>query len=223
MEHSYLIAATTGLLGGFGHCLGMCGPIVAAFAFSKGENKGLWEGVLPQLLYHGGRITTYAVVGGALGAAGSFLNLAGRLSGIRNLVALIAGLFVIAMGIGIVTGASGLNRRIEAGNGRILKWAAVTAKGRGTGRFLLLGLLFGLLPCGLSYSIFMASAATGGIVSGALLAAAFGAGTLPALLSFGLLIDRAGVRLRGWAYRGGGILVIVMGLLFLRRGLHVFL
>ncbi len=223
MNSGYLLAVTTGLLGGFGHCIGMCGPLVGAFAFPKEEgSRPSADGYLPQFFYHGGRLLTYTGIGALMGLTGSFLNVAGRLTGLQDAVALGAGFFVLFMGISIL-GGSGLNRWIESKNRHILSAAKRTAGKSALLRFFLLGILFGLLPCGLSYSMFMAAAATGSPASGAFLMFAFGAGTLPSLLAFGILMGFAGQRLRGWAYKAGGVMVILMGLLFLWRGLHVSL
>lgn len=223
MKSDYLLAVTTGLLGGFGHCIGMCGPLITAFGFQKGKGKTLLtRQVVPHLLYHGGRLLTYAGIGALMGLTGSFLNVAGRLTGLQDAVALGAGFFVLFMGISIL-GGSGLNRWIESKNRHILSAAKRTAGKSALLRFFLLGILFGLLPCGLSYSMFMAAAATGSPASGAFLMFAFGAGTLPSLLAFGILMGFAGQRLRGWAYKAGGVMVILMGLFFLWRGFHVSL
>ena len=54
---------------------------------------------------------------------------------------------------------------------------------------------------------------------GAALAAVFGVATVPALLGFGLLVSWLGARGRGLVYRAGGVAVIVMGLVFIRRGI----
>ncbi|NOY53243.1 MAG: sulfite exporter TauE/SafE family protein [Deltaproteobacteria bacterium] len=221
MNTGYLLALSTGLLGGFGHCIGMCGPLVGAFAFRREEGGGTGSGgFIPQLLYHGGRLATYAGVGALMGLTGSFLNVAGKLTGLQNAVDLFAGLFVLFMGVGILRG-SGLYRWFEKKNQYILAAAGKTATRSFLLRFFFLGALFGLLPCGLSYSMFMAAAATGNPVSGAFIMFAFGAGTLPSLLVFGVLVGHVGQRLRGWAYRAGGVMVILMGILFLWRGFHV--
>jgi sulfite exporter TauE/SafE len=84
-----------------------------------------------------------------------------------------------------------------------------------------LGLVLGLLPCGLSYSAFAAAAATGSPARGLLLAIVFGAGTLPALLLAGAVVAALSARARGLLYRTGGAMVALLGLLFVLRGLRV--
>jgi sulfite exporter TauE/SafE len=81
--------------------------------------------------------------------------------------------------------------------------------------------MLGLLPCGLSYSAFAGAAATGRPAAGLLLALSFGLGTLPALVLAGAALGFLGARGRGMLQRAGGLLVALLGLLFLLRGLHV--
>jgi sulfite exporter TauE/SafE len=92
-------------------------------------------------------------------------------------------------------------------------------EGGGAGRFYALGLLLGFLPCGLSYSAFVGAAATGGLPQGLLFTLAFALGTVPALLVVGGAATLATVRVRGALYRLGGVAVVIVGLLFLARGL----
>jgi sulfite exporter TauE/SafE len=93
--------------------------------------------------------------------------------------------------------------------------------GAGSGRAYALGLLLGLLPCGLSYSIFVGAAATGSPLEGALLALAFGVGTAPALVVLGGATAWLSARVRGVLYRLGGAAVVLLGLRFVLRGLGV--
>jgi sulfite exporter TauE/SafE len=220
METGYLLALTTGLLGGFGHCIGMCGPLVASFGFRRGDASGLRVQAFSHLLYHSGRVFTYMVIGAVMGLTGSFLNVAGRLAGIQDAVAIGAGLFIVIMGLGIIGWKRG-PRWIESKNRLLLRTADRTGRHASIFRFFLLGLLFGMLPCGLSYSLFLSAAATGAPLAGALIMLCFGAGTTPSLLLFGALVTVAGSRVREWAYRLGGVVIVVMGTLFLLRGLHL--
>ena len=88
MEAGYILALTTGILGGFGHCIGMCGPLVASYTLAtQAHNAQSWfSRVSPHVLYNLGRITTYAIIGGIMGVSGSFVNVAGRIAGIQNIV-----------------------------------------------------------------------------------------------------------------------------------------
>jgi sulfite exporter TauE/SafE len=212
------LAFATGLLGGFGHCLGMCGPLVGSLALASGPRNP--RGALAsQLAYHAGRITTYGAVGAVMGLTGAFVNVAGRLAGAANAVAVAAGMLMIVLGLGAAGVAKPLRRLEARGSGRVVAVARGLLEGGGRGRLYPLGLVLGLLPCGLSWSAFLAAAGTGGLASGLAVALAFGAGTMPALLLAGALGALLGARARGFLYRAGGALVALLGAIFVARGL----
>jgi len=208
-----------GLLGGFGHCAGMCGPIVAAVSLAAGPRVG-WRRTLPlHLAYNAGRVTTYALAGAAMGLLGTVVNVAGRAAGLQQAVAVLAGALMVVMGLG-ATGLLPWARRLEQGvSSRLFAGAGGLLRAGGLPRTFLLGLLLGLLPCGLSWTAFVGSAATGGPVPGALFALGFALGTVPALLLVGGAAALLSVKLRGALFRAGGVAVALLGLLFLLRGL----
>lgn len=205
--------AGSGLLLGFGHCTMMCGPLVGALALGAAP-AGTARSALGQLAYHAGRLTTYAALGGAMGLTGAFVDLAGRLAGLTHAVALAAGLLLVLVGLS----AAGVLRlparwlRLEAGaSGRLGRLVRGVQEGGGPGRLYPVGLLLGFLPCGASWTAFLAAAGTGSLPLGAATALAFGAGTLPALLLVGLAAGAIGARLRRELHRAGGVLVTAVG------------
>ncbi|BDG01906.1 sulfite exporter TauE/SafE family protein [Anaeromyxobacter oryzae] len=220
MAGTIAMAFVTGLLGGFGHCLPMCGPLVGAFALA-GAPRGTARALQGQLAYHAGRLTTYAMVGGVMGMTGSFVNVAGRLAGVTAAASVIAGVVMVLMGLG----AAGLAlsvRRIEArAAGKLSALARTLLEGGAAGRLYPLGLVLGFLPCGLSWTLFLGAAGTGHPATGLLLALVFGLGTLPALLLAGVATSWLGARARGVLYRAGGLLVAALGVVFVLRGLGV--
>jgi sulfite exporter TauE/SafE len=221
MDATLPIALATGFLGGFGHCVAMCGPLVGALGISAPPGTPVRRSLAPQLAYHFGRITTYGLVGALMGLFGSFVNVAGQLAGVQDAVAVLAGALMVALGLG----AASLSLRVKVIEGR-LAGQVMSAVRRLAGHeapmgAYPLGLVLGLLPCGLSYSAFAAAAATGSPARGLLLALVFGAGTLPALLLAGVVVAALSARARGLLYRTGGALVAVLGLLFVLRGLRV--
>jgi len=214
------MAFAAGLVGSFGHCVGMCGPIVGSLALAAAP-LGARRSLLGQLAYHAGRVTTYAVLGAAMGLTGSFVNVAGRLAGVQAAVSVLAGLLMVLLGIG-VAGLSAALRRIEArASARLVALVRGILEGGGPSRLYPTGLALGLLPCGLSWTMFLGSAGTGSAVEGLLLALAFGLGTVPALLLAGAAATAIGLRARGALARAGGILVALLGLLFVLRGVGV--
>jgi len=85
------LALGTGLLGSFGHCAGMCWPLVAAVSLAAGPRAGPAGTLGLHLLYNAGRITTYGFAGLAMGILGSVVNVAGRAAGLQQAVAVLAG------------------------------------------------------------------------------------------------------------------------------------
>lgn len=222
METGYFLALTTGIVGGFGHCIGMCGPLVASYALAAPSvPASLPVRLTPHLLYNMGRITTYGIIGGFMGLSGSFVNIAGGLAGFQNAVAVLAGFLMIIMGLSIA-GAGGPAAWIEKHNISVLRSAHRIIESPSALRYYPLGLLLGLLPCGLSYTVFLASAGTGSMLSGAATALLFGLGTLPALLLFGSLFSALTPALRGRLYKAGGVLVIITGVYYLSRGIKLY-
>ena len=100
MDATLPIALATGFLGGFGHCVAMCGPLVGALGISAPPGVPARRALPPQLAYHLGRITTYGTIGAVMGLFGSFVNVAGRLAGWQDVVAVLAGALMVAMGLG---------------------------------------------------------------------------------------------------------------------------
>ena len=223
MESGYVLALFTGLLGGFGHCIGMCGPLVASYTLATPAigAQPMVNRVSPHVLYNLGRITTYAAIGGIMGLSGSFVNVAGRLAGIQNIIAMAAGGLMIVMGLNIA-GLRGSTAWIEKHNFPVLRAARKVLGSTSIFRYYALGLVLGLLPCGLSYTVFIASAGAGGLLPGMLTSLFFGLGTLPAILLFGAVITFLSPALRGGIYRTGGVLVIIMGVYYMYRGLRIY-
>lgn len=222
---SLVAAFVVGLLGGV-HCVGMCGGIVGALTLTlPGEARGAGS-VLPfQLAYNLGRISSYTLAGALMGGIGYF---AAHWSGIHQVqlvLQLVAGLFLIALGLYLAGWWMGLSRLEQAGG---LIWHRLEPLGRAllpvtrpTQAFLL-GLLWGWLPCGLVYSVLVWSISSASALQGALLMASFGAGTLPALLAMGVAASALARFLRHtWVRRGAGLLVILFGVLGLLRGLGI--
>lgn len=203
-------ALILGLLGG-GHCLGMCGGLMGALTLAiPPEQRGRRLRLL--LAYNLGRIGSYACAGLLLGLAGWAL----ATSPVAMALRVVAALLLIAMGLylgGWWSGlvhierlGRGLWRLIQPVAGRLLPVSSLP-------RALLLGGLWGWLPCGLVYSTLLWAASQGNAGHSALLMLAFGLGTWPVLLATGLAAERTRQLLRRRGVRAaGGLLVIAFGL-----------
>jgi sulfite exporter TauE/SafE len=205
-----LSALILGLLGG-GHCLGMCGGLMGALtmAIPKEQRSRRFRLLLA---YNVGRIFSYACAGLLIGLAGwAVANSPGAM-----VLRVMAALLLIIMGLYLAGWWSGLTR-IE-GLGRWL-WRYIQPVASrllpvsSTPRALLLGGLWGWLPCGLVYSTLLWAASQGNALHSALLMLAFGIGTWPVLIATGLAAERTTALLRKRGVRvAGGLLVIVFGL-----------
>ena len=203
-------ALILGLLGG-GHCFGMCGGLMGAMTLAiPKEQRGRRLRLL--VAYNVGRVGSYACAGLVIGLAGwAVANSPGAMA-----MRVIAALLLIVMGLYLGGWWSGLTRIERLGRGlwRLIQpFASRLLPVSTLPRALLLGALWGWLPCGLVYSALLWSASQGNAVHSALLMLAFGIGTWPVLLATGLAADRTRVVLRNRNVRvAGGVLVIVFGL-----------
>jgi len=205
-----LSALILGLLGG-GHCLGMCGGLMGALTLAiPREQRSRRLRLL--LAYNLGRIFSYACAGLLIGLAGwAVANSPGAM-----LLRVLAALLLIYMGLYLAGWWSGLTRIEGLGRGLwryIQPLASRMLPVSNLPRALLLGALWGWLPCGLVYSTLLWAASQGNALSSALLMLAFGIGTWPVLLATGLAAEHTTALLRRRGVRiAGGVLVIVFGL-----------
>jgi sulfite exporter TauE/SafE len=155
------------------------------------------------------------------GLSGSFVNSAGRLAGLQEIVPVLAGFIMIWMGLGIL-GITRSAALLEGRSGLVIKGVREILQGESIWRFYPVGLLLGFLPCGLSYSVFVGAAGSGGLLQGMLFSLLFGLGTVPALLLVSSLAVAAGKRVREYLYRAGGLAIIALGILFIVRGVRSY-
>lgn len=212
-------AALVAGLAGSGHCLGMCGGIAGALAM-RGSTAGTQRSFGPRLAlslaYNVSRVASYAIAGALAGLLGRALLRAVDVAPLSLALRVLAGLVMIAAAGRLLFGwrlldpleaaGSSLWRRLAPGAGR-------GARRAGFGGAISLGLAWGWLPCGLTYSMLLLAATTANAATGALVMAAFGLGTLPAMVSATVAFDRAA---RALASRAS--LRVAAGLLLLAFG-----
>ncbi|SIR84706.1 hypothetical protein SAMN05878276_0568 [Aquipseudomonas alcaligenes] len=205
-----LSALILGLLGG-GHCLGMCGGLMGALTLAiPPEQRARRLRLL--LAYNLGRILSYATAGLLIGLAGWAVASSPAAMALRVL----AGLLLIAMGLYLAGWWSGLTR-IEALGRHLWRHLQPVASRlmpvSSLPRALLLGAVWGWLPCGLVYSTLLWASSQGSPGESALLMLAFGLGTWPVLLATGMAAERLTALLRQRGVRvAGGLLVILFGI-----------
>ena len=204
-----------GILGSV-HCIGMCGPIVVALPGGFGRGTRL---VVSRLLYSGGRVVTYILMGALVGLIGKSIVLAGFQRWLS-----------VAAGIGIILAVllpANITQKIFPAKfhylvvERIKKaWGSLFHRRTMTSMFAI-GLLNGLLPCGFLYAGLAAAATTGSAVSASAYMAMFGLGTVPALLATSLFGPLLNLRVRQFFLRLLPVGAVVLGLLLVLRGMNL--
>jgi len=193
-EFTYITAFTIGLMGGV-HCVGMCGGIVGALSFATQQNKSAKKSSLFALLlaYNFGRLFSYAMAGGVMGSVGWLLVRWSDIHNIQLMMQLLAGIFMLMMGLYISGWWMGLVR-LEKIGGIVWQYIQPVAQKilpvNNSLQAMALGSLWGWLPCGLVYSVLVWAVAAGSFQQGALLMLSFGLGTLPNLLAMGLFANQ---------------------------------
>ena len=215
-----------GLLG-TGHCVGMCGPLVISIPTREGR-------FLPHLAYNLGRITTYTVIGAALGAVGGGIEALGSdgsreyldsMAGVQVAFSVLAGAVLLWLGLARIGLVAEPGWMAIPSPSKLPGFALVrreATRGHGVTSAWLFGLLLGLLPCGLSYAAFARALAAKGMFDGAAMVFAFGLGTLPGLLILGTGASRMFRKYRRLSDLLSGMLMLGMAAALLTDALTAY-
>ena len=208
------MAFAMGLIGSF-HCLGMCGPI--AMALPMGNRTGLSR-LYGGLIYNSGRILTYTLLGFLLGLAGDFL----ISPGIQSTVSILFGALIAVYLL------------LPASTKKVLKISPsqnlLVRLRKQLARFLYIqnnrslfgiGMLNGLLPCGMIYLALSSSFLAGSPLKGSLFMLLFGMGTFPTMLAavfFGSFLSQ---QLRSKLRTMVPVFLFFMAALLIVRGMNL--
>ena len=195
------------------HCISMCGGINLSqcIAHQTDAPQTLKTKMRPSLLYNLGRVISYTIIGGIVGALGSVISFSGTAKGI---IAIAAGVFMVIMGLNL-TGLFPWMRKL------IPRMPKVFSKRTGKKRRgpFIVGLLNGLMPCGPLQAMQIYALGTGSFFTGALSMLIFSLGTVPLMFGFGAISSLLSGKFTKRLMKISAILVIALGVVMMGRGL----
>ncbi len=212
----FLIAAISlGFLGSF-HCIGMCGPIALALPLNR---ESRFTALFSGLLYNAGRILTYGIFGFIFGLLGKgFI-----LSGYQQILSVALGVSILLL----MFLPKLLKTQLQV-LGFVYKFVAKLKAGlrvlftqKSYSAMFSIGVLNGLLPCGLVYLGIAGAIATGDGLKGSLFMMMFGLGTLPAMLFVSLASQLISIDVRNKMRKTVPVFVTMMALVLILRGMNL--
>ena len=217
---SYGLLFVTGLLTSM-HCLSMCGGINLSQSLPDNHNKKGGRKIFQPLFYNLGRVTSYTLIGLALGTAGFFLS--GGKSGefalpfsLQGILKIIAGLFMLFMGISLL-GIFPFLRRFTPHLPAFLAGKVSSAQIKNARPFIV-GFLNGFMPCGPLQAMWIVALAAANPLSGALSMLAFSLGTTPLMLALGSFVSILGKKYKEVVMKIGAVIVVAMALSMMSQG-----
>jgi hypothetical protein len=211
----FTTAFLLGLAGSL-HCIGMCGPIAVALPI---HNQSFFGRLLSGLTYNAGRILVYSLAGMAFGLAGQTIALAGY----QRYLSIALGALIILFMV-LPKSMSDKFTVTQYAYGWVYKLKskfAVLLKQKSYRSLFTIGLLNGLLPCGLVYLAIAGSIATADVFKSAAFMALFGLGTLPAMLAMNFAGNYLTQNLRAKFNKAVPVFIFAMGLLLILRGMNL--
>lgn len=183
---SYSTAFMLGLLSGV-HCVGMCGGIMSALSLSIPQTKRSYRSLFPILIaYNTGRLLSYVTIGALIGAAAWWLQ--GTNQQLGFVLRIFSGCMLIIMGLYVARWWLGLSY-LEMAGGKLWKYFQPIGQRlmpvTNPLRAMLLGMVWGWLPCGLIYSVAIWASSAANWQQSAVIMLCFGLGTLPVMLITG--------------------------------------
>ena len=212
MVQLFIAAFAMGLLGSF-HCVGMCGPLALSLPLSNDSLSAKFFGAL---LYNAGRIITYSAFGLLFGIIGKSVALFGFQQWLSVCMGLLIIIFVVLpkrmSKVGNQHKVSQFFEHIRFQLGKLFFSKYQSS-------LFAIGLLNGLLPCGLVYMAAAGSLATGDVSRGILFMAFFGLGTLPIMWSIAFFGNYIGIGIRQNIRKAYPYMMMLMACLLIMRGM----
>ncbi|MCX7709129.1 MAG: sulfite exporter TauE/SafE family protein [Clostridia bacterium] len=197
------------------HCIAMCGGINLSqcVSYNPIDDGGKLSKFKPSFLYNIGRVVSYTLIGGLVGALGSVVSFSGAAKGI---VAIVSGVFMVIMGLNMLNIFPWL-RKLNPRMPRIFGNKIHNNNGK-YGPFYV-GLLNGLMPCGPLQAMQIYALGTGSFAVGALSMFMFSVGTVPLMFGFGAVSSFLSSKFTHRMLKVSAVLVMVLGVVMFNRGL----
>ena len=213
-SNELLLIISIAFLSSLTHCIGMCGGIVLAYSSKINKNLSLYKINFYHLVYNIGRTITYIIFGSILGLLSSYI---GFNMIAKGMLFFIIGLIMILIGISQIKEISIFNFiKLKVVN---ISFFQKTMKklllNNSLFNLFILGLLNGLIPCGLVYSFLVIASGTGNPFWGALVMGIFGLSTIPIMFILGITsttILQYNTKWKKYIIRISAILLIIYGI-----------
>lgn len=199
------------LMGVFGgaHCVAMCGGVSSMLCAGQGRPSGF------SLAYNAGRVASYTLLGLIVGSLGT-LDLGLPMDALRFGLRALAAVCMLTVGLHLI-GLPSFVKALESVGAPLWRRVAPVARRllplRSPWHALAAGSLWALMPCGLLYGALALAATSESPLEGAATMAAFGLGTVPVMLTVGVLAHRVVQAFaRAWVRRAAGALILAFGL-----------
>jgi uncharacterized protein len=224
MTVDFIAVFLIGLLGGFSHCIGMCGGFVFTYSVKisekeSGVKQSKWKMLLPHLLYNSGRLLTYTFLGEIFGFLGGTIGFVMSVRNFQGGLQLFAGVFMLILGLELGGLLPTTSKEYFPGISGFKKLVGNLFNRVNRRNIFGLGLVLGFIPCGLVYVAGAMAAATESILGGMLTMLFFGLGTFPAMIVTGLASDFLSARFKTRLYKVSAIIVMIMGVFAILRGI----
>ena len=200
------------------HCIAMCGGINLSQCVSykqAEEDAGKITKLKPSLMYNAGRVISYTVIGGIVGALGSVVSFSGTAKGI---VAILSGVFMVIMGLNMLNIFPWL-RKFNPRMPKLFGNRIHNNSGKNSPFYV--GLLNGLMPCGPLQAMQIYALGTGSFFAGALSMFMFSLGTVPLMFGFGAVSSFLSGKFTHRMMKVSAVLVMILGIIMLNRGLSL--
>ncbi len=213
---SILISAfVLGIMGSF-HCAGMCGPIAIALPLHGNSVGGK---IFGGTLYNLGRTITYGIMGALFGLLGQGVAMIGFQ---QKISIIMGGLMIISVLFpALFRNQYSMSKSWLSVVGKLKSSIGKMFSIRSYPSLFFIGMLNGLLPCGLVYMAIAGAIGTGSVGLGTLYMILFGLGTIPMLLSISLAGNLLSLTVRKRINKLIPVMVVVVGIFFILRGLSL--